>query len=212
MLANIMPIKFTKKSMKEPLIICQFSLAMPIPVTASGGIIETVIATPGKVSDNCGLTKANVAAKPAIIAITTYIKFGCARDVISKPLTLFSCVENNKAAKLEAVMLSTTALISVQKLREITFISDIIKPKESERTGFNSGAINMLPTMIATLSRSKPKVAVRTDRIVIKKKSWLGVLPDIKRSTAFVLSVFVRLLNKVIAMYFIVSDFNLRVK
>jgi len=43
-------------------------------------------------------------------------------------------------------------------------------------------------------------VAVNIDRTIIKKKSWLGVLPLISLSTASVLSFFVKLVKRVIAI------------
>lgn len=55
----------------------------------------------------------------------------------------------------------------------------------------------MLPMIMATLLRSSPKAAVNIERIIIRKKSWLGVLPLIKRSTASDLSLLVRVLKSI---------------
>lgn len=49
----------------------QFRRAMPIPVTARGGMRATEMATPGRVSLSWGLTRAKEAAKPAMMAIMT---------------------------------------------------------------------------------------------------------------------------------------------
>jgi len=64
--------------------------------------------------------------------------------------------------------------------------------------GDSSGAISMLPMMMLALPTNSPKVAIITDRVIIRKKSSRGVLSAIRRSTAPLLSASVRLVNRVV--------------
>ena len=57
----------------------------------------------------------------------------------------------------------------------------------------------MLPIMTGVFCWRMPKVAVKTAKVIIKKKSWLGVLPATTLSTALVLSVSFRLVKRVTA-------------
>ena len=97
----------------------QLNSAMPIPVTAIGGISDTEMATPGRVSFSCGFTSAKLAAKPAMIATTSDIKLGCAREAISGVISL-NWVEKTSEAKKDAVTPNKRDFVNVQNEREIT--------------------------------------------------------------------------------------------
>lgn len=67
MLARMIPRTLIKNKIEALETIDQFSRTRPIAITERGGIKETEIATPGRVSLALGFTKEKVAAKPAII-------------------------------------------------------------------------------------------------------------------------------------------------
>ncbi len=67
-LEKTIPIPLIINKRKELLIIDQSNRAIPIPVTASGGMSAEEIATPGNGALNCGFTRAKDAANPATIA------------------------------------------------------------------------------------------------------------------------------------------------
>jgi hypothetical protein len=83
MLANMIAMPFTTNKIKLSVIIAQSNRARPIPVTASGGMIATEIATPGRLAFRFGLIRAKLAAAPATIAMAMLITEGSVRAIIS---------------------------------------------------------------------------------------------------------------------------------
>ena len=92
----------------------------------------------------------------------------------------------------------------------MSFESAMTTPSERLMTGERIGAMSIDPMTIATSFIRRPKLAIKIESKIIKKKSSRGVLSLIRRSIARDLSSSVRLVKRVVAIKFFlsISDFS----
>ena len=151
-----------------------FQVARPKPITASGGINATAIATP-TIAPWRPRIIAKVPARPEKIATPRSNRFGRVRAAIS---LVTDCSGEIVTIRAQSRTASRVPAPSEKIARRISEKSNRASPKPKPMIGPMSGEISIAPITTAGEDSSRPRIAIPADIRVMNAK-W----PDQKASS-----------------------------